>query len=1041
LHYVLDIEVSNLDPVLNTCDIVGSNVMTIQSKSASLDEFTIRLRDQYTIPNAYVNGATPVTVTTASETTRVVTLDRTYTMDEVFTLTIEYQGNSVDLPEAGGTITVDTQPDGTPVVATLSQPYFAYTWWPVKEGDVGEPGDNSDKATMEFHITAPDTFDAPCNGLLQGVEVLDDNRKRHHWASDYAVIPSLVAFAATEYNTWTAYYSHARGTMPVDFYIYPEWDNPDNRAAWELSIDMIGTFASLFGEYPFINEKYGIYNFPWGGLEHQTMTGQGNEGGYTGFGEYLTAHELAHQWWGDAVSCKTWNHIWISEGFASYADVLWDENKPGGGFELLQDEMIRRRTFIGDAYDDGSVYVYDDELDTLWKIFSVSTTYFKGSWALHMLRRLLGDEAFFDALLAFRAAFEYKAATTDDFQAICEDFYEGEGLRWFFQQWIYSIGIPAYWWGWDAVQINGQHYLLLSIDQFQLSSYPRFTAPIDFGVDGTIVTVFNNAVPQYFVVPVASEPTSLELDPDAWLLFDDPYPSLYVPGPPTIVETSPAPGEIVHYSDIVDTVTVTFHTNVNATESDISLVGTNTGPVSFTIASGSDVNPIVMNLATPLVGDAYTLTVTGGVVAANSGMALDGEVADPNDPGSLPSGNGVAGGDAVIQFLFALMGDYDNDGDVDTDDLGEFETCFTGEGGGPITPACSAGDFDLDDDIDCADFDDFLLVWTPPGDLPTLAQCPVVRPFPAQSPHNAPKNRYISINPQTNPTTDTVIKVQVAEMRRCQNAPTRGCMIDSDCDEVCDDVAGDPPYHTLKCPPADCSTTVPPSTCIASGPCVDLAPTFDPPLSWVVQQPIQDPTGGCKRPECPPYPPGQDNCCQDDDWMAYLGATVPELTGGYTSWADVWTDLPAGVLHIAGCPIVPAVTYAVYACSPENLDQCSEALMISTAKFPVNARPTAFPLYADVCGGTQLPGPTVLPPDGYVSVKDLLIENLTIINYGGYDLPQMHLTWADLHGAGTGIPPNYSLSVSDLMAVYVFGLVNSHPYVNTQGGLDPQDCP
>jgi hypothetical protein len=144
-------------------------------------------------------------------------------------------------------------------------------------------------------------------------------------------------------------------------------------------------------------------------------------------------------------------------------------------------------------------------------------------------------------------------------------------------------------------------------------------------------------------------------------------------------------------------------------------------------------------------------------------------------------------------------------------------------------------------------------------------------------------------------------------------------------------------------------------------------------------------------------------------------------------------DLPAGVLHITDCGIVPAVTYAVYACSPGNLDECAAPLMISTAKFPVNARPTAFPLYADVCGGTQSPGSTVLPPDGYVSVKDLLVESLTIINYGGHNLPQMHMTW--------GIPPNYNLSVADLMAVYVFSLTDSKPYVNTQGGLDPQDCP
>ncbi|MHC4698637.1 MAG: hypothetical protein ACYTFA_18045, partial [Planctomycetota bacterium] len=217
--------------------------------------------------------------------------------------------------------------------------------------------------------------------------------------------------------------------------------------------------------------------------------------------------------------------------------------------------------------------------------------------------------------------------------------------------------------------------------------------------------------------------------------------------------------------------------------------------------------------------------------------------------------------------------------------------------------------------------------------------------LPTDPTHQVLKNRYLSIDPQTNPTADTVLKVEVAQMRRCQNAPTRGCMTDSDCDTVCDDVAGAPPYHTLKCPPADCSTTVPPSTCIASGPCVDLAPTFNPPLTWIVQQPIQDPTGGCKSPGCPPYPPGQDNCCEDDDWMAYLGATVPPLTGGYTSWADVWMDLPAGVLHITDCGIVPATTYAVYACDSDNLDQCSDPLMIGTQRFPVNDRPIAFHLY------------------------------------------------------------------------------------------------
>jgi hypothetical protein len=281
--------------------------------------------------------------------------------------------------------------------------------------------------------------------------------------------------------------------------------------------------------------------------------------------------------------------------------------------------------------------------------------------------------------------------------------------------------------------------------------------------------------------------------------------------------------------------------------------------------------------------------------------------------------------------------------------------------------------------------------------------------LPADPAHLVRKHRYISINPQTNPTTDTVLKVEVAEMRRCQNAPTRACLTDTDCDSVCDDSAGTPPHYTLLCPPKDCSMTDPPSTCIASGPCVDLAPSFDPPVAWIVQQPVQQADGG---------------------WTATLSNAV---------YSEDWSA--SSVLHVSGCGIVPCVTYHVYACNPADLDMCSEPLEVATQRFPELARPIAFPLYGDVCGGTQSPGPTVLPPDQYVNVKDLLVTQLTLINYGSATLPQAHPTWVDLHGLGTGIPPNYILNVADLQAVYVYSLTNGFPWVNTQGGLDPADCP
>ncbi|MHC4696225.1 MAG: M6 family metalloprotease domain-containing protein, partial [Planctomycetota bacterium] len=283
------------------------------------------------------------------------------------------------------------------------------------------------------------------------------------------------------------------------------------------------------------------------------------------------------------------------------------------------------------------------------------------------------------------------------------------------------------------------------------------------------------------------------------------------------------------------------------------------------------------------------------------------------------------------------------------------------------------------------------------NDIPDECELRLLRlPGP---PHDTKKHRYLSVDPSTNAARSVAVMVEVAEMRRCQNAPTRGCLTDADCDDVCDDSAGDPPHYTLVCPPNDCSLTDPPSTCIASGPCVDLAPSFSPPLAWIVQEPVQQ---------------------ADGEWTATLSDTV---------YSQDWSA--SSLLHIGDCGIVPCVTYHVYACDPLNLDTCSQPLEVATQRFPELARPVAFPLYGDVAGGTVMPGPTVLPPDSCVNVKDVMVTLLTIQNYGGPDLPQAHPTWVDLHGLGTGIPPNYILGVADLQAVYVFSLTNGFPWVNT----------
>jgi hypothetical protein len=305
--------------------------------------------------------------------------------------------------------------------------------------------------------------------------------------------------------------------------------------------------------------------------------------------------------------------------------------------------------------------------------------------------------------------------------------------------------------------------------------------------------------------------------------------------------------------------------------------------------------------------------------------------------------------------------------------------------------------------------------------------------LPLDEKHQARKNRYLSIDPSTNPERDTVIKVEVAEMRRCVVDPRRACLVDEDCDPVCANDLDKYCTSSDQCGGADC---------IETGPCVDMAPNYDPPLTWLVQQP-QQVYIGCRG----PVPPGMHcgdpasgpdavNCCTDEDWIARLSHQAYVEPG---RWQDYdLNGVDNRLLHISDCPTVPCVTYHVYACDPQNLDVCSEPLEIATQRFPALF---PFKLYADVAGGTVLPGPEVLPPDGYVNVKDLMVTLLTMLNYGTATKPQAHPTWVDMYGLGTGIPPNYIMCVGDLSAVYVFSLTRGLPYVNTQGGLDPGSCP
>ena len=490
-HYRLELEV---DPAAAFID--GRTTMAVMCVEDGVTAFRFWLHSSLTINEVELEGGA-ADWTRLDEATVEVELDATCDTGDEFDLVVDYEG----YPVTTGLSSIVFQTQGNwPVVSTLSEPWFSYTWWAVKE-------DSRDKATGEMLITVPSQLTVVANGIRLSNTPVAGDRRRFRWATDYPTSPYLFAFSATRYNTFSDVFNYAGGSMPVDFFVWPERDTTENRNAWRRSVDMLGTFSQLFGLYPFVDEKYAIYNFPFrGGMEHQTATGQGGD---SAFLESLTAHEAAHQWWGDMVTCATWSDIWLNEGFATYSAALWFEYQSGeSNPEALRDYMSQARP---DEFDEA---IYIQNPVDVGRIFSGNYSYRKGAWVVHMLRGVIGDQAFFDTLAAYRDRFKYSSASSEDFREVAEEVWGGD-LGWFFDEWVYGGGAPAYRHGHQEHEIAGQRYLEISLEQSQTEGV--FAMPLGdrhgSWPEAHRVTVWNSARTQHYLLPVSAPVDAVDIDP------------------------------------------------------------------------------------------------------------------------------------------------------------------------------------------------------------------------------------------------------------------------------------------------------------------------------------------------------------------------------------------------------------------------------------------------------------------------------------------------------------------------------------------------
>jgi hypothetical protein len=244
-------------------------------------------------------------------------------------------------------------------------------------------------------------------------------------------------------------------------------------------------------------------------MEHQTCTSIS----YNAYGQGIISHELAHQWYGDLITCATFHHIWLNEGFATWAEAYWREQNEGP--QAYLDEMLAAA-----YWGPGTIYVEDP--DSFSDIFDYGLSYQKASWVVHMLRRALGDEDFFAGLALYRERHGYGAATTEDFQAAMED-VSGRDLEAFFQQWIYGQYYPVYRWSYSTFPAGPatSTTLIVRIEQIQ-SNTGVFTMPVPIRVTTfdsvQDFVVENDAANAYYTLEVDGVVTGVELDPD-WAIL------------------------------------------------------------------------------------------------------------------------------------------------------------------------------------------------------------------------------------------------------------------------------------------------------------------------------------------------------------------------------------------------------------------------------------------------------------------------------------------------------------------------------------------
>lgn len=495
IHQTLNLQV---DPAVNY--IAGSVVSTFKLLKENIHDIHFDLSSSLRVDSVYYEGKKIAFEHSADRIS--IALPQPALSTSLHEVTVYYQGAP---PQNGFGSFMASKHNETPIIWTLSEPYFARDWFPCKES----LADKID--SIDVIVTCPSQYRAASNGKLIADQVSGDKRTAH-WKHRYPIATYLVAFAVTNYESFSIFVDAPNGQkIEILNYVYPEYLETAKGNSQEIT-SVMDFYNHKLITYPFANEKYGHAQFGWGGgMEHQTMSFM------SGLSFELVAHEMAHQWFGDYITLGSWHNIWLNEGFATYMTGLVYENLKDGFYWPIWKNM--KVTHII-SQPDGSVYVPDTT--DVKRVFNSRLSYSKGGYLLHMLRWEMGDEHFFQALKDYLndPAIAYGNARQEDLVRHMEQAAD-TSLTEFFNVWYYGQGYPIYHIRQLAVLgSNGGQMLEVS----QTPSHPsvsffKMHLPVRVWKDGKAkdLRLYNTEQDQKFTIS-ESAVDSIQFDPDKWLI-------------------------------------------------------------------------------------------------------------------------------------------------------------------------------------------------------------------------------------------------------------------------------------------------------------------------------------------------------------------------------------------------------------------------------------------------------------------------------------------------------------------------------------------